>query len=187
MREPTPQMPASAGDVPRRFWPIVIGASALVVAFLFWLIYFQPVSGEHAAWIGYLPQVNAALNFTSFCLVLCGLRAIFRKQWQTHAAFMLAAGAASALFLVSYLIYHYGATHTTFAGTGAIRTVYLVILISHIILSVVLVPMLIGTFSLALLKRYSVHRKIARWTYPVWLYVSITGVLVFVLLRGFGQ
>jgi putative membrane protein len=160
--------------------------SLLVVSFLFWLIYFQPVADAEVAWVSWLPQVNAALNFTSLCLVLCGLRAIKLGQKRAHGALMVSALVASALFLVSYVIYHTFATHTTFEGTGVLKVFYLLVLLSHIIMSVVLVPLLLTTVAFAIGRRFVQHRKLARWTYPIWLYVSATGVLVFVLLRGFG-
>ncbi|MGF1451036.1 MAG: DUF420 domain-containing protein [Opitutales bacterium] len=179
--------PATSARFPlRTFWGTVLAISAAVVVFLFWLIYFQPVKDTPQPWVGYLPQLNAALNFTSFCLVLAGLRAIFQQRYKQHGILMTCAMAASGLFLVSYLIYHYNAGHSTFEGEGLVRGIYLFILITHIVLSVILVPMLLGTFSLAALRKFSIHRKIAKWTYPVWLYVSATGVAVFLMLRGLG-
>ncbi len=177
---------APAETPEKQFWWVIGLVSFLAVALLFWLIYFQPASTVKYAWVGYLPQLNAGLNFTSLCLALCGLWAISKKRFRLHGGFMIGAGVASLLFLVSYVIYHYLGEHTKFSGEGAIRYVYYAILISHIILSVVVVPLLLATFSLAIMRQFERHRKVAKWTYPVWLYVSVTGVLVFVFLRGFG-
>ncbi len=167
----------------RRLWVTILGVSALVVIFLFWLIYFKPVAETALPWVGYLPQVNAGLNFTSFCLVLAGLRAIGRRDRKRHGWLMASAVSVSGLFLVSYLIYHFQAGHTTYTGQGWVRPIYFFILVSHILLSVVLVPLLLGTVSLAAMRKFSHHRALARWTYPIWLYVSLTGVLVFLFLR----
>lgn len=165
--------------------PALLIVSALVLAFLFWLIYFKPVAETTYAWVGWLPQLNAALNFTSFCLVLGGIHAIYRGNKRRHVAFMVGALVASALFLLSYVAYHHFHGHSVFTGEGWIRPVYFFILISHIVLSVVLVPLLLITVAFAAWQRYDAHRKIARWTFPIWLYVSITGVMVFLILRGF--
>lgn len=160
----------------------ILVLSAVILAFLFWLIYFAPRVGTQAN-VGFLPGVNATLNATSAVLVALGIRAIKRGKRDVHMRFMIGATLASALFLVCYIVYHSVAGDTKFQGQGLIRPVYFFILISHILLSMAVVPMILSTLFFAITQRFSVHRKIAKFTYPVWMYVSVTGVLVFALLK----
>jgi len=129
-----------------------------------------------------LPHLNAALNLTSAVLLLLGYRNIRRGRIAAHKACMLSACGASILFLTSYLIYHYHAGSRAFLGQGWIRPVYFSILISHTLLAVVIVPLVIMTLRRALRGEFDRHRRIARWTFPLWLYVSATGVVVYWLL-----
>lgn len=129
-----------------------------------------------------LPALNATLNFISFLLLLTGYYFIRMKQWRTHRACMIAALVMSTLFLISYVIYHAQVGSVPFQKTGWIRTVYFAVLIPHVILAALMVPPVIITVSRGLSGRYDKHRRIARWTLPVWLYVSITGVIVYLML-----
>ena len=128
------------------------------------------------------PAVNATLNGLSGVFLLLGYLCIRRKNIVVHRRFMLAACATSTLFLCSYLTYHFFAGATRFIGTGAVRTLYFSILISHTILAVVVVPLAIGSVWHGLKYRVEKHRRIARWTFPIWMYVSVTGVLVYFFL-----
>lgn len=128
-----------------------------------------------------LPELNATLNTACTILLLSGWVAIKLKKKATHIAFMILALLTSTAFLTSYLIYHYYAGHVPFRGTGAIRTVYLTMLLTHVVLAVVNLPMVILTVIPALRSRFDRHKKIARWTFPIWLYVSVTGVLVYLM------
>ena len=164
----------------------VIGLLSLAaVIFLFWLIYFRPAAGHSSAAIAALPAVNASLNALSTIFLLAGYRAVRRRQFRRHVTFMLAAVGSSALFFISYIVYHSFHGDTKFLATGLIRPVYFFILISHILLSVIVVPMILTSLWLALAGRLATHRKISRWTLPIWLYVSVTGVLIFVMLKVF--
>lgn len=129
-----------------------------------------------------LPHVNALLNATSGMLLLAGFFFIMRRKVAAHLSCMVAALGVSALFLISYLVYHYNHGSTRFTGQGWVRSLYFVILISHTILAVVIVPLIIITLRRAWRGDYSRHRRIARWTFPLWLYVSITGVIVYLML-----
>jgi uncharacterized membrane protein YozB (DUF420 family) len=129
-----------------------------------------------------LPHVNAALNGTSTVLLICGLIFILRRRVIPHQICMVSALGVSALFLISYLFYHYHAGSTRFLGQGIIRPVYFSILITHIILAAVILPLILLTLRRALRGEFARHRRIARWTYPLWLYVSITGVVVYYML-----
>jgi uncharacterized membrane protein YozB (DUF420 family) len=129
-----------------------------------------------------LPAVNATLNATSGILLLIAYACIRAGRIEQHRRVMLAAFAASALFLVCYVIYHAQVGSVPFTRQGVVRPIYFTILITHVSLAFVLLPMAIVTLSRGLNARYALHRRLARWTFPIWLYVSVTGVLVYVLL-----
>ena len=129
-----------------------------------------------------LPALNATLNAISGVLLTIGYVFIRQKNWKAHRFCMLSAVVMSALFLTSYLIYHAQVGSVPFKGTGWIRTVYFAVLIPHIILAAGMVPPVLITVSRGLSGRYDKHKRIARWTLPVWLYVSITGVIVYLML-----
>lgn len=129
-----------------------------------------------------LPALNATLNAIAAVLLVIGYVLIRRGRIQQHRRVMLAAFTTSALFLVSYVIYHANAGSRPFAGQGAIRIVYFAILISHVILAAAILPMALITLTHALRARFDRHRRIARWTLPIWLYVSVTGVVVYLML-----
>ena len=128
------------------------------------------------------PLLNACLNGTSALLIGSGFVAIRRRRIAVHKACMLAACATSVLFLVSYLLYHHQVGSTAFTGQGAIRVVYFTVLISHTILAVVIVPLVIMTVYRAWREQWPRHRRLARWTLPLWLYVSVTGVAIYIML-----
>jgi putative membrane protein len=132
--------------------------------------------------ISALPHFNAALNFSSFLLLLIGYFFIRRKNIIAHRNCQIAALSVSVLFLISYLTYHSQHGATRFQGQGIVRPIYFTILTTHTILAVVIVPFVIITFRRAKRGDFLRHRAIARWTLPMWLYVSITGVLVYVML-----
>jgi len=162
---------------------VILALSGVIVAFLFWLIYFHDVGTSHEHWSRWLPAVNAALNTSAATFIVAGVLAIRRRLIPLHVASMIGATACSGLFLVSYIIYHSYQGDTKFLGTGIIRPVYFFILITHIVLSVVVVPMILSTLFFSATRRWKSHQRMARWTYPVWLYVSVTGVLVYLFLR----
>ncbi len=129
-----------------------------------------------------LPAVNASLNALSGILLVCGYTMMRLKRIQLHRRFMIAAFATSALFLVCYVVYHAQVGSVRFTRQGFVRTLYYTILITHVTLAFSVVPLSIVTLSRGLKGRIPQHRRIARWTFPIWLYVSVTGVLVYVLL-----
>ena len=130
----------------------------------------------------YLPLVNALLNSTSTILLLCGFVLIRKKKVRQHRILMLTALSSSCLFLISYVVYHQAVGSIPFRGVGPIRMVYFTILGSHTLLAAA-VPFLAGiTLSRALRRKFSRHKAIARWTLPVWLYVSVTGVIIYIML-----
>jgi putative membrane protein len=127
----------------------------------------------------YLPTVNAALNSLSAVLLVRGFLYIRSNNRHAHKSCMLAALVCSTLFLVSYLSYHYQVGSIPFKGQGWVRPIYFAILLSHTILAAVVVPLALITLTRGLRQRFDAHRRIARWTFPVWLYVSVTGVVVY--------
>lgn len=129
-----------------------------------------------------LPALNAFLNGTSAVLLLTGRTLIWRKQMRAHRLIMLAALCTSAAFLASYLYYHAHVGNVHFQGHGWPRPLYFSILVSHTILAVTIVPMVLVTLSRALRARYALHKAIARWTFPLWMYVSVTGVVIYFML-----
>ncbi|MBV9925111.1 MAG: DUF420 domain-containing protein [Acidobacteria bacterium] len=129
-----------------------------------------------------LPHLNAALNATSFVLLALALYQIRRGNVQAHRRLMLSALAVSGLFLISYVIYHAQHGSVRFMGQGVVRPVYFIILITHVILAAAIVPLVFVTVRRALAGDFARHRRIARWTYPLWLYVSVTGVVVYLML-----
>ena len=133
-------------------------------------------------YISYLPHLNACLNGTSAILLFSGYRFIRAGNVAAHRACQLAALTVSTLFLASYLTYHYNHGTTRFQGTGLARPIYFTILTSHTILAIVIVPLVIVTLYRALRRDFTRHRRIARITFPLWLYVSITGVIVYLML-----
>jgi uncharacterized membrane protein YozB (DUF420 family) len=129
-----------------------------------------------------LPSFNAALNSLSAILLIAGYLFIKSRNIKAHRACMLAAFASSILFLISYLVYHYQVGSVPFKGQGGIRLVYFTILLTHTVLAITVVPLALVTLFRALKERFDRHRRIARWTFPIWLYVSVTGVVVYWML-----
>jgi putative membrane protein len=129
-----------------------------------------------------LPALNATLNALATVFLAVGYVFIRRRDMRRHRACMIAALITSALFLTSYLVYHAHVGSVPFKGQGTIRTVYLVILFTHIVLAAIILPLALMTVSRAFASRFDRHRKIARWTLPLWLYVSVTGVLIYLMV-----
>ena len=132
--------------------------------------------------VSQLPAVNAALNSLSAILLVGGYLFIKSRNIKAHKACMLSAFASSMLFLASYLVYHYQVGSVPFKGQGGIRLVYFIILLTHTILATTVVPLALVTLFRAFKERFDAHRRIARWTFPIWLYVSVTGVIVYWML-----
>lgn len=165
---------------------LILGLSTAAFLFLIWLIYFKGAVGYgEDSFISQLPALNAFFNSLSTAFLVYGFICIRRKEYQKHMRSMLAAFVSSTLFLVSYVIYHNFHGHTVFPGEGLIRVIYLSILFSHIVLSALVVPLILSSFYLAFSGRFALHRKVSKFSFPIWLYVSITGVLIFFMLRAY--
>ena len=168
---------------PKKATWLVLAASAVALIVLIGVIYGHGRASEVPAWISCLPAVNALLNGTSAVFLLLAYRAIRRRDVVTHARHVLTSLAASALFLVSYIVYHAVHGDTPFGGHGLVRPLYFFILVTHVTLSAVALPLVFMSLFFSLSGRFARHKKIARYTFPIWLYVSVTGMLVFALLR----
>ena len=170
----------------RRAVSVILGISAAMLALLVLVIYGHARVEAAPAWISSLPAVNALLNLTSAVFLVLAYQAVRRRAFATHARRMLCALAASALFLVSYIVYHSVHGDTKFGGHGAVRPLYFFILVTHVTLSAVVLPFIFSSLFFSLSGRFPLHKKVSRYTFPIWLYVSVTGVLVFALLRAYG-
>ena len=129
-----------------------------------------------------LPALNATLNAISATLLVTGFVMIKRRRREQHEWCMFGALTTSALFLVSYVVDHYNAGSRPCPGTGTIRTVYLTILATHVVLAAVILPLALVTAARALRSQFDRHKRIARWTFPIWVYVSVTGVIIYLML-----
>jgi putative membrane protein len=161
----------------------ILAVSAAATAFLFWLIYVHPAADSASARFAFLPALNALLNGLSAVALLIGYTFIRARRIQAHRAAMLTAFAFSTLFLVSYILHHALHGDVRYPAHAALRSVYLPLLASHIILAVVALPLILVTFFFSLTGRIPQHRRVARWTFPLWLYVLITGVITWAMLR----
>jgi len=161
----------------------VAAVSATVLGFLLWILYVHPAAAPGGEADSLLPVLNAAFNLLCAAFLVAGYHAIRSGRQSRHIACMLAAVACSAMFLAGYVTHHYRAGDTPFPGHGLWRPIYFSILISHVLVTVVTLPMILFTLAHAAAGRFDRHRSIARRTLPLWLYVSVTGVLVFVFLR----
>ena len=169
------------GDRP--FWIVNGVVSVVALSVLAYLLLIRQGSGDRTA-LAFMPAVNATFNAASAVLLVLAVMAIKQRQVARHQALMLSAFASSTFFLVGYLAYHYVHGDTRFPGTGPLRTAYLALLASHVLLSIPVVPMCLAAFYFAFRREFVTHKKITRFLFPVWLYVSVTGVVVFLMLRS---
>jgi putative membrane protein len=160
----------------------ILFLSAAASLFLFWLIYIHPAAATSAQF-AFLPALNAILNGLAAIALSIGYTFVRARQIQKHRAAMIAAFIFSTLFLVSYIAHHALHGDVRYPLHDAFRAFYLGLLASHILLAVVALPLILITFFFSLSGRIPQHRRIARWTFPLWLYVSITGVITYVMLR----
>jgi putative membrane protein len=160
----------------------ILAVSAAATVFLFWLIYVHPAAASSAQY-AFLPALNALLNGLSATALLIGYTFIRARRITAHRASMLTAFGFSTLFLVSYILHHALHGDVRYPAHAALRMIYLPLLASHIILAIVALPLILVTFFFSLTGRIPQHRKIARWTFPLWLYVSVTGVVTYIMLR----
>ena len=162
----------------------ILVISLAATLFLFWLIYFHPALDVTGKELTFLPALNAVLNALAATALVMGYRFVRAHHIQAHRRAMITAFCFSTLFLVSYIGNYalHGESH--YPGHGILRIVYLTILVSHVLLSMVALPLVLVTFFFSLTGRIPTHRKVARWTFPIWLYVSVTGVIVYAMLAA---
>ncbi|MGA3161837.1 MAG: DUF420 domain-containing protein [Terracidiphilus sp.] len=161
----------------------ILVISVAATAFLFWLIYVHPAADSTRVHFAFLPALNALLNGLSAVALLVGYTFIKAKRIPAHRAAMITAFGFSTLFLVGYILHHALHGDVRYPVHAALRSVYLPLLASHILLAVVALPLILAAFFFSLTGRIPQHRRIARWTLPLWLYVSITGVATWAMLR----
>ena len=161
----------------------ILAISIAATLSLFWLIYLHPAPDAANVHFAFLPPLNAVMNGLSATALLIGFTFIRSRGIAAHRAAMIIAFAFSALFLVGYILHHalHGDVH--YPMNAAYRSVYLPLLASHVLLAVITLPMVLVTFFFSLSGRFPQHRRLARWTFPLWLYVSVTGVITYVMLR----
>jgi putative membrane protein len=171
---------------PKKATFVILTASAVVFVLLIGIIYGHGRATQIPGWVAELPALNALLNGTSAVFLTLAWRAIRRRDIIRHARYILVALGSSALFLVSYIVYHSVHGDTLFGGQGLIRPLYFFVLISHVSLSAVALPLVFLSLFFSLSGRFGKHRSLAKFAMPIWLYVSVTGVLVFALLKAYG-
>jgi len=181
MTPQTKSVPPTAN--PRAAIISILAISLAATLFLLWLIYIHPAADSAGSRFSFLPALNASLNGLSAIALLIGYSFIRARRIAEHRAAMFTAFGFSTLFLVSYILHHalHGDVH--YPPLAAYRTLYLSLLASHIFLAVIALPMVLTTFFFSLSGRIPMHRRIARWTFPIWLYVSVTGVITYAMLR----
>lgn len=144
-----------------------------------------PVTIETPSFVYFLPRLNAIINGTCSILLLISLYQIRRKNVRAHKRLNIATFILSSLFLVSYILFHYFVKETTYGGEGLIRYIYYVILITHIILAAIVLPLILLSFHRGLQMQVEKHRKLVKWSFPVWLYVTVTGVIVYLMIAPY--
>jgi putative membrane protein len=160
----------------------ILAVSVAASLFILWLVYIHPAAAASGKF-AFLPGLNAFFNGLSATALLIGFTLVKARRIAAHRTAMISAFAFSTLFLVGYLFHHYLHAEVKYPAGGSLRPVYIPLLISHIVLAAVALPLILVTFFFSLSGRIPQHRKIARWTFPIWLYVGVTGVVTFVMLR----
>ncbi len=186
MNEATlPSLPSPADNRPATVGVLaILAVSALATAFLLWLLYVHHAPAEFRGRLRFLPALNAVLNGLSAVSLTAGFVFIRRREIAKHRAAMMTAFVFSLIFLVSYIANHAIHGDTLYPAHNSLRAAYLTLLASHVLLSVVALPIVLITFFLSLSGRFRQHKKLARWTFPLWLYVSVTGVIVYLMLHA---
>ena len=173
-------MSAAKSNLKYKNWIIIVSIAIPVVVALLFRIRLENVQS-----LSFLPPVYAAINGYTAIVLLAALWAIKKRKINLHEQLMKTAIGLSLTFLVMYVAYHITSDSTPYGGEGAIRTIYYIILISHILLSIIIIPLVLITFVRGLSQQFTQHRKIARYTFPIWLYVTISGVIVYFMISPY--
>ncbi|MBF9253874.1 DUF420 domain-containing protein [Pontibacter sp. 172403-2] len=163
----------------------LIAALSVVIPVLIALLFFIPKDGGAKVDVSFLPPFYASVNFLTAIVLVTGYVNIRRGNIKVHRASMLTAFGLSAVFLVSYVVYHLLGERTLYGGEGLLKYVYYFILLTHIVLAVVIVPLVLLSVYYGITDQLVRHRRISRWTFPIWLYVAVTGVLVYLLISPY--
>jgi putative membrane protein len=169
----------------RIYVPLIAAVSVLIPLVVALLLFAPSDSLVGTVDVSFLPLLNACINSAVTVLLIAGLVFIRRRNKQAHKTAMISAVILSVCFLVSYVIYHAATQSTSYGGDGPLQYVYYFILITHILLAIAVVPLVLLTLYRAIRGQFHKHRKIARWTFPIWLYVSVTGVLVYLMISPY--
>jgi putative membrane protein len=169
----------------RNYTPLIIGLSIAINVLVAVLFFLPEYKGEITFDVTLLPRLNAIFNSFTFVFLLAALYFIKQKNITLHKRFIFAAFTSTTLFLLSYVTYHYLTESTKYGGEGPLKYIYFFILITHILLAIVIVPLALITVTRGLNMQVEKHRKIARWTMPLWLYVSLTGVIVYLMISPY--
>lgn len=163
----------------------VIAALSVAIPIVVAVLFFLPKSGDSNVDVSYLPAFHAILNSLTAVALVIGYYNIKRNNVKIHRAAMLTAFALSAVFLVSYVTYHFLGQRTVYGGEGTLKYIYYFILLTHIVLAVVIVPLVLLSVYFGITNQLAKHRRISKWTFPIWLYVAVTGVLVYLLISPY--
>ena len=162
-------------------WALTLGINGLII-----LAFFLPGKDALKEYdFSILPLLNALMNGSTFVLLLLALFAIRKKNIKMHRRFIFAAFGCTSVFLLSYLLYHFTTPSTKFGGEGIVKLFYFILLISHVLLAIITVPLALISIGRGLNMEIALHRKIVRWTMPIWLYVSLTGVIVYLMISPY--
>lgn len=173
------------GSKERNYTPLVAILTVVIVAVVAILFFLPAYDGEIGFDVKILPLLNAVFNSFTFLALLVALIAIRNKNIRMHRSFIILAFLTTTLFLISYVTYHYLTESTPYGGEGLLRGVYFFVLITHIVLAIVVVPLALLSLFRGLSMQVERHRRIARWTMPIWLYVSLTGVVVYLMISPY--
>jgi putative membrane protein len=169
----------------RNLTPLIVVLSIVINAVIAVLFFMPKAGGMDHLDLTFLPMLNAILNSFTFVFLCAALYFIKKKQIRIHRNFIFAAFSSTFLFLLSYLTYHSMAESTSYGGEGPLRYIYFFILLTHIVLAAAIVPLALVTLIRGLRNNVAKHRKIARWTMPIWMYVSLTGVVVYLMISPY--
>lgn len=169
----------------RNYKPLIWALTIIINGLIIFAFYFPYKKGINKFDLSFLPLLNAILNGATFVFLILALLAIRAKKIRIHRNFILAAFIATSVFLLSYLLYHFTTPSTRFGASGAIKYLYYFILITHVSLAIIPVPLALISMGRGLNMEIEKHRRITRWSMPVWLYVSLTGVIVYILISPY--
>ncbi|MBD1397815.1 DUF420 domain-containing protein [Pontibacter sp. JH31] len=174
--------PATSSD---KKYLILIAILSLAIPVVVAILFFMPKEGSQSVDVSFLPTLHAILNSLTAIALVVGYYHIKRGNIKWHRAAMVTAFGLSAIFLVSYVTYHFFGERTIYGGDGLLKTFYYFVLLTHIVLAVVIVPLVLLSVYFAITEQFARHRRISRWTFPIWLYVAVTGVLVYLLISPY--